>query len=216
MTRTKQSVQRELADHYNNLNEVREKIAKYTELDAPIYMTNQRNQIEQVIAELEELLATGNLPDEKDIGTHGQTRESDSSINTGSGDYIGPASMKIGGNYIGGDYVGRDKIGHQEIVYGNKIIGTSLETLFKSVYQAIDARPEDLDVSKDEITSTVENIQKEATQGAQANSKKITRWLSMLGDMAPDILDVTVACLVNPAAGVAEVVRKVAEKAKGK
>jgi hypothetical protein len=32
--------------------------------------------------------------------------------------------------------------------------------------------------------------------------------------MADDILEVTVACLTNPAAGVATVIRKVAEKAR--
>jgi hypothetical protein len=32
--------------------------------------------------------------------------------------------------------------------------------------------------------------------------------------MAPDILDVTVACLTNPAAGVAIVIHKVAEMAR--
>jgi hypothetical protein len=31
--------------------------------------------------------------------------------------------------------------------------------------------------------------------------------------MAPDILDVTVACLTNPVAGVATAIRKIAEKA---
>lgn len=52
------------------------------------------------------------------------------------------------------------------------------------------------------------------TQGEAANPTKVERWLRALALMASDIFDVTVACLTNPVAGIATVIRKVAEKAK--
>jgi tetratricopeptide (TPR) repeat protein len=64
MSRTKQSVQRELKQHYDNLGRIEEKIAIYTELDAPVYLLNQRDQAQQRIAGLEALLEAGGLPDE--------------------------------------------------------------------------------------------------------------------------------------------------------
>jgi hypothetical protein len=78
----------------------------------------------------------------------------------------------------------------------------------------IEARPADPDVDKGEIQNQVQNIEKEAAGGEEANPSKVGRWLNGLLEMAPDIFDVTVASLVNPVAGVATVIRKVAQKAK--
>lgn len=89
-----------------------------------------------------------------------------------------------------------------------------LAMLFKKVYQQIDARPEDPNVEKAELTQTVQNIETETAKGEQANSTKIERWLRNLAAMAPDILDVTLACLTSPLTGVASALRKIAAKAK--
>jgi hypothetical protein len=124
-----------------------------------------------------------------------------------------------GGAYIegavsvtGGDFVGRD-----QVVHGNKVHGATgdeLARLFAGVYRQIEARPEDPDVDKAELAETVQKIEQEAAKGDEANPTKTERWLRFLGQMAPDILDVTVACLTSPIAGVATVIRKIAEKAK--
>jgi hypothetical protein len=143
----------------------------------------------------------------------------------------------------GGDFVGRDKITHGDEVHGDKVggdkitagdvSGTSiaigrgaqasvtqglggdeLAKLFAAVYQQIEARPEAPDVDKEELTDTVQKIQDEVAKGEQANPNKVERWLGNLAKMAPDILDVTVACLTSPAVGIATVIRKIAEKAK--
>jgi hypothetical protein len=81
------------------------------------------------------------------------------------------------------------------------------------VYKQIEARPEDPDVDKEELTETVQKVEQEAAKGEEANPTKMERWLKFLGDMAPDILEVTAACLTNPLAGVGTVIRKIAEKA---
>ncbi|MEJ2265389.1 MAG: hypothetical protein P8X95_18240 [Anaerolineales bacterium] len=91
--------------------------------------------------------------------------------------------------------------------------GEDIARLFAEIYQQIEARPEDPDVDKEELTETVQKVQEEAAKGEEANPNKVERWLRFLGSMAPDILDVTVACLTNPVAGVATAIRKIAEKA---
>jgi len=91
---------------------------------------------------------------------------------------------------------------------------SDLASLFMSIYQQIETRPEDPNVEKAELTQTVQNIEAETANGERANSVKIDRWLRNLAMMAPDILDVTIACLTSPLAGVASAVRKIATKAK--
>lgn len=87
-----------------------------------------------------------------------------------------------------------------------------LAALFQTVYKEIDARPADPDIDKDEIKNKVKQIEDEAKKGEQANAKKIERWLTELKNIAPDILEVTAAAILNPIAGVALAVAKVAEK----
>jgi hypothetical protein len=42
----------------------------------------------------------------------------------------------------------------------------------------------------------------------------VERWFKFLKDLAPDILEVTAAALLNPVAGVAATIKKIAEKAR--
>jgi hypothetical protein len=130
----------------------------------------------------------------------------------------GRAISTEGGAYIegevnvtsGGDFVGRDKI----VNYHGGTDVADLAQLFEAIYHHIEARPQDPNVDKEEIASEVKKIEDEAAKGEQANPSKIERWLGNLAHMAPDIWDVTVATLSNPAAGIALVVKKIAKKAK--
>ena len=86
-----------------------------------------------------------------------------------------------------------------------------LAAKFLEIYQQIDRRPEDPNVDKDEIARTVKDVETEAGKD-EPNTSKITRWLSSLTNMAPDILPVAVASLLDPSAGVATGVCKIAQK----
>lgn len=160
-------------------------------------------------------------------------------IDTGGGAYIGG-----GVEIDGGDFVGRDKIDHGDVVHGDKVKGDSitvgdisgstgiaigrgaqasvtsgiggdeLAQLFSAVYRQIEIRPQDPDVDKEELADTVKKIELEAAKGENANPRKVERWLLFLADMAPDIMEVAAATLADPIAGVASVIRKVAEKVK--
>jgi hypothetical protein len=149
-------------------------------------------------------------------------------INLGFGNQIGTIGDIVAGDKVAGDKVSGDKIttgnitGSSGIAIGRGaqatattgLSGTDAAQLFQAIYAQIQARPEDPSVGKEEIQEKVEKIEQEAKAGAQANEGKIGRWLRELAGMAPDIFDVTVACLTNPLAGFAEVVKKVAAKAK--
>jgi hypothetical protein len=67
-------------------------------------------------------------------------------------------------------------------------------------------------VDKHELKESVSRIQTEAGKGEEANPGKIQRWLKTLADVAPEILEVTVLSLINPAADVASAIRSVAER----
>lgn len=90
----------------------------------------------------------------------------------------------------------------------------SFAQAFDRIYAAINARPADPDVDRDEITETVRDIQQEAQKGDQANEKKLARWMNNLAGMAEDIFDITVAALSGPQAAFASVARKVAARAR--
>jgi hypothetical protein len=138
-----------------------------------------------------------------------------------------------GGDYVAGDKVLGDKVGGDKVTVGDVsgstgiaigragqatvtqgLGGDEIARMFVAIYQQIEARPEDPDVDKKDLAGTVQKIQDEVGKGAGANLNKVERWLETLAGMANDIFEVTVACLANPVAGVAAVIRKVAEKAK--
>lgn len=164
-------------------------------------------------------------------------------IDTGGGAYIGGSVSTGGGDFVGrdkivhGDEVRGDKVtggkAGRDIYHVSHVSGTGvaiepgaqatasqaggsqdLVKLFAEIYQEIEDRPEDPNVDKEELVGTVEKIQKEVAKGEQANSTWVERRLKTLALMAPDIFEVTVVCLTHPLAGIATVIRNVAEKAR--
>jgi len=89
-----------------------------------------------------------------------------------------------------------------------------LAELFSPIYQKIESRPPDAVVEKEEITDRVRRIEKEVASDEKAEPAKVERWLRNLAAMAPDILDVTVAALTSPIAGISMTVQKIAQKVK--
>jgi hypothetical protein len=62
--------------------------------------------------------------------------------------------------------------------------------------------------------AVVAEIEQKVSQGGEVEEGWLARRFRNLARMGPDILDVVTATLLNPAAGVATVVRKIAEKAR--
>jgi hypothetical protein len=149
-------------------------------------------------------------------------------INLGAGNQFGTIGDIVAGDKVQGDKVQGDKFnvgnitGSSGVAIGRGaqasvstgLSGSDAAQLFQAIYAQIQKRPDDPNVGKDEIQEKVEKIEQEANAGAQASEGKLTRWLRELAGMAPDIFDVTIACLTNPLAGFAEVVKKIGAKAK--
>ena len=90
----------------------------------------------------------------------------------------------------------------------------ALGTWQKDVGSQIDALEDFDDEEKEDLKVQAEKIAKEAAKGEEANPKKMERWLNVMVTMTPDILEITVASLVNPLAGVGLAAKKINNKIK--
>jgi len=128
-------------------------------------------------------------------------REEPQRIETGGGAYIA-GQVDTGG----GDFVGRDQVKQVGLN------GSDIAELFKPIYATIEARlgtsPED----RADMKAEVQEIQAEVAKGDKADEGFLARRLRNLKRMAPDVLEVVLATLANPAAGLTTVASKVARK----
>jgi len=93
-----------------------------------------------------------------------------------------------------------------------------ISKLFEQLYSAIEARPGTPPADKADLKADVQEIH-EAVKKAREEQKpldesSLARHFRSIARMAPDILDVVVATLGNPLAGMGVAVKKIAEKAK--
>ncbi|MBF8282807.1 MAG: hypothetical protein HW378_1722, partial [Anaerolineales bacterium] len=115
---------------------------------------------------------------------------------------------------VGGDVVGRDKI--TTTTYGPGVSPDKLVELLKE-FASIKRRIGTLDLEdedKDDLKTNVQRVEDEVKKGEQADTSKVEKALKKIAAMSDDILKVVVASLTNPAAGVVEAIRLIAQKAK--
>jgi hypothetical protein len=93
-----------------------------------------------------------------------------------------------------------------------------LRKAFDQVYETIDSRPEMNAAVKEDLKSEVQEIQTVVTEAVKKNEQVEEGFLSRrfrnIARMGPDVLDVIVATLGNPLAGVGVAIKKIADKAK--
>jgi hypothetical protein len=93
-----------------------------------------------------------------------------------------------------------------------------IKQLFDGLYAKIETRPETSAADKEDLKAEVKEIQVTVTEAAQKNEKVDEGFLSRrfrnIARMAPDVLELVVAMLANPLAGLGVAARKIAEKAK--
>ena len=107
----------------------------------------------------------------------------------------------------GGDFVGRD----QTKTTGPS--GDEITALFQALYAAVEKRPDTPPEDKEDLKANLQELQAEAAKGEGADEGFVARRLRNIGRMAPDILDVVKTTLLNPASGLAEVMKKIAARA---
>ncbi len=92
-----------------------------------------------------------------------------------------------------------------------------IKQLFDQLYTKIDARPDTPLTDKEDLKAEVKEIQATVTEAAKENKKVdegfLARRFRNIARMAPDILEVIVATLANPLAGLGIAVKKIAEQA---
>jgi len=123
-----------------------------------------------------------------------------SRINTGGGTYI-QGDVNTGG----GDFVGRDKY---------VINQTEMKQSFTHIYTIIEQHPKLPPQDKADLKAEAKDLETELQKGDQADETFLERRLRNIKRMAPDILEVILATLANPAAGFGVVAIKVSEKMK--
>jgi hypothetical protein len=119
---------------------------------------------------------------------------------------IGPGSVYAGGNISGRNFV----TGNSNVISQNEGMQ---EKLFEDLLKRIEQRPNTPPEDKEELADVVEEFKTEAKKGEQAQEKFLELRLKNIKRIAPDIAEVLIATVTNPAAGFALIVKKVAEKA---
>lgn len=112
------------------------------------------------------------------------------------------------GDFVNGDktvIVGNDnKIGNRE---------TTQQIFFEELIRKVEQRPDTSDEEREDLKATIDEFKTETQEGKKANEKILSRHLRNIKRIAPDIADVMLSTLANPAAGFAVVIQKVAKKA---
>ncbi len=95
---------------------------------------------------------------------------------------------------------------------------TEINRLFDEIYAAILARPQASPAQQGDLKAEVHEIQAAVTDASNKSQPLdegfLARHFRNIARMAPDILDVVVATLANPLAGLGVAARKIAAKAK--
>ncbi len=95
---------------------------------------------------------------------------------------------------------------------------TDIKQLFDQLYSSIETNTRVSPANKEDLKAEVKEIQSTVTEAAQKKEKVdegfLARHFRNIARMAPDMLDVVVATLGNPLAGLGVAVKKIAEKAK--
>ncbi|MEK7277268.1 MAG: TIR domain-containing protein [Chloroflexota bacterium] len=135
---------------------------------------------------------------------------------------------------VGGDFVGRDKVtntgnvinagGGSVVNLGNikgnvsandpAMLIAALATWQAQLEAKVALQPMLSADDKKDAKEQIAKIKDEAAKGEKADAGRLERLINALGDMAPDILDVAIATLANPLAGIGLVARKIGDKAK--
>ena len=202
MTRTRQSIERELAQQRANLNHIEEKIATYTELEAPIHLLNQRDQIRDRIAQLEEWLRTGQLPDKAaDVVPSSQAITDEEGVRLGArgGDHIDGDKITVGDiSGSTGIAIGR---GAQATVT-QRTNGVDLATMFAVLHEQMG----DLSAAKKAaVQGQLSALEGETAKGEQADPDIVGELVQSMAKAAPNLIEglvsIFTSSLVGKAAG---------------
>lgn len=100
----------------------------------------------------------------------------------------------------------------------NSLSAAEIGALFQGIYAKIEARPQTPTADKQDLKAELQEVEVAVTHAVAAQQKPDEAFLVQrfhnIARIAPDVLDVAVAALANPLAGLGIAVQKIAEKAK--
>lgn len=118
---------------------------------------------------------------------------------------------KDGGVVVGGN------VDRSNIVVGNNNVVTNqnnqLSPLFEKIIQALEKEGQLTNSEKEDVKGELKEIQTEL-EGQKPDESFLARRFRNIQRMAPDIVEVAMETLKNPLGGVAELIKKVAQKMK--
>jgi len=138
-------------------------------------------------------------------------------INTGGGAYVG------GSVTTGGDFVGRDRTmisGDGNVIGdGNRVAvtksggvpGDAVAQLFAQAQALAQQQPP---VVREEVEAAVETAQEETEAGEEADKRLLSKALDVLLEKGPDILELVLNAILNPAAAAGKGAKMLANQAK--
>lgn len=118
----------------------------------------------------------------------------------------GHGSIVIGGDVTGSNIVqgNHNVIAHQTI---------RLNPFFQTIYKVVEEHSTLTPSEKEDVKAELEEV-KSALEEKQPDVSFLARRFRNLKRMSPDIVDVAMETLKNPMSGVAEIIKKVANKIK--
>ena len=113
-----------------------------------------------------------------------------------------------------------DKVNNQGVIKGRSDVNhkgmdaKKAADLFNDLFKAIGNHSKLSQEEKADLKAEVEELRQELSKKNKASESLLMRRLRNIGRMAPDILDVTLATILNPVLGYGVVAKKIAAKAK--
>ena len=126
----------------------------------------------------------------------------DARIDTGGGAYIG-GNVSLGG----GSFIARDQINYASP-------SNELQAQFEEVIKQIRELTNIDSLDREDMEVAVREVEKEVAKGKELDENFLARRLRNIGRIAPDILEVVLATITSPAAGLGVVAKKIAERAR--
>ena len=128
-----------------------------------------------------------------------------------NGDFVaGNKTISLG---TGSSFVEGNVTDSNVITGDNNILKSKHDELFDRILKQVQQRPGTSSEDREELKASIEEFKIEADKGERANETFLSRRLRNIQQVAPDIAEVILATIANPATGFAVVVKKVAEHA---
>ena len=107
----------------------------------------------------------------------------------------------------GGDFVGRDQIKTLQS-------GLDADAVARLFAQALDLARQQPVALREDVAAAVETAQEEVAAGPDADKALLNKMLDVLLDKAPDVLELVVEAILNPAAAVGQGAKLLAKQAR--